>query len=495
MKFKEYFDTISFLIQQKDYKHAFEIAIAEQTNFSNSEMEDFFYRDQFTIPSYGISGSGGSGIAKPNIGTLAAYHIARIFERNAVDGVVVKFGSRKKTSNFGSIDFGETITNKKFLLINEELFNLTLGYLKINASVAQFLKTHYVSSCFVRKKIIFCKSKDEALDLLTKDTNKTTIKTIHSRLFGKPFDEIIPEGYYTSSDPNVFEYKSEFFYYYSDYDLAIDMIPDLNVRLLLGNFSGAWGRVLRYTLIETITFFLDITFKAAEAYVDQYINSIKYLLVFDLDGTLLNKSNSLTKQTISMLYKLKSICDIAVNSGSNLSSVIQKCSGFKMDYYIANYGSVVLSKDDFEEYYFDAQSIFNILNSITYSSFKIVTALGIETSFSKAHKLQIKLVDRNQITKFSESVRYFFSEDHIELVPIPSKWRPIRYLQDKYKYTSIICIGDSENDIDMFNNSDFSYCIKPYIPKSIGLYKSIKNPHSDDWEKFQAHIKYILRGE
>lgn len=495
MKFEEYFDTISFLIRQKNYKRAFEIAIAEQTDFSNSEMEDFFYKDQFTIPSFGISGSGGSGIAKPNIGTLAAYHIARIFELNAVEGVVVKFGSRKKTSSLGSIDFGETIANKKFLLVNEEDFNLTLKYLEFNGSVKRFLKTHYVSSYFVQKKVVFCKSKAEAIDLLTRNTNKTLIKTIYSSLFGKPFDEIIPEGYYTSSDPNVFNYKSEACYQCCDYDLVADMIPDWNVRLLLGNFSGVWGRVLRYTLIETIVFFLEISFQVAKAYVDQYIDSIRYLLVFDLDGTLLNEVGLLTENTINMLYNLKPVCDIAVNSGCNLSSVLQKCNGFKMDYYIADYGSVVLSKDDFEEYCFDSRTIFDILNNISFPSFKTVTTLGFETSFNTVHKLQLKSVNRDQIDKFSESVRCFFSENVIELVPIPSKWRPIRYLQEKYKYTGIICIGDSENDVDMFANSDFSYCIKPYIPKNIGPYKAIENPHIDEWKKFQTHINCILKGE
>lgn len=109
-------------VSKNQYDKAFEIALSAYQSYTLNELDEFFRKSPPVYNMVGISGSGGSNIAKPNIGTLTAYHLAKIFQVENFNISIVKFGSRKRTSVSGSVDFGETINSIPFKLVDDSCF-------------------------------------------------------------------------------------------------------------------------------------------------------------------------------------------------------------------------------------------------------------------------------------------------------------------------------------------------------------------------------------
>ena len=218
----------------------------------------------------GISGSGGSNIAKPNIGTLTAYHLAKIFQVENFNISIVKFGSRKRTSVSGSVDFGETINSIPFKLVDDSCFNKTISYLTFNESIHKYIDEHYVVSIPTSKRLVFCKSKVEADHILMRDSNNIKVEVIYSCLNGKPFDEIIPEHYVICRENGTVS-KSFPKYTDKDYEITSSDVTDLNQRLLNSkDFSEPWGRCLKYSIAEAISFFCDKKIEDAFDIIHKY---------------------------------------------------------------------------------------------------------------------------------------------------------------------------------------------------------------------------------
>ena len=162
MDIEELYRCVFNNVSKNQYDKAFEIALSAYQSYTLNELDEFFRKSPPVYNMVGISGSGGSNIAKPNIGTLTAYHLAKIFQVENINISIVKFGSRKRTSVSGSVDFGETINSIPFKLVDDSCFNKTISYLTFNESIHKYIDEHYVVSIPTSKRLVFCKSKVEA---------------------------------------------------------------------------------------------------------------------------------------------------------------------------------------------------------------------------------------------------------------------------------------------------------------------------------------------
>ena len=167
MDIEELYRCVFNNVSKNQYDKAFEIALSAYQSYTLNELDEFFRKSPPVYNMVGISGSGGSNIAKPNIGTLTAYHLAKIFQVENFNISIVKFGSRKRTSVSGSVDFGETINSIPFKLVDDSCFNKTISYLTFNESIHKYIDEHYVVSIPTSKRLVFCKSKVEADHKLT----------------------------------------------------------------------------------------------------------------------------------------------------------------------------------------------------------------------------------------------------------------------------------------------------------------------------------------
>ena len=88
-----------------------------------------------------------------------------------------------------------------------------------------------------------------------RDSNNIEVEVIYSCLNGKPFDEIIPEHYVICRENGTVS-KSFPKYTDKDYEITSSDVTDLNQRLLNSkDFSEPWGRCLKYSIAEAISFF------------------------------------------------------------------------------------------------------------------------------------------------------------------------------------------------------------------------------------------------
>ena len=77
---KNYIGVFLIMFQKINMTKRFEIALSAYQSYTLNELDEFFRKSPPVYNMVGISGSGGSNIAKPNIGTLTAYHLAKIFQ-------------------------------------------------------------------------------------------------------------------------------------------------------------------------------------------------------------------------------------------------------------------------------------------------------------------------------------------------------------------------------------------------------------------------------
>ena len=270
MDIEELYRCVFNNVSKNQYDKAFEIALSAYQSYTLNELDEFFRKSPPVYNMVGISGSGGSNIAKQNIGTLTAYHLAKIFQVENFNISIVKFGSRKRTSVSGSVDFGETINSIPFKLVDDSCFNKTISYLTFNESIHKYIDEHYVVSIPTSKRLVFCKSKVEADHILMRDSNNIEVEVIYSCLNGKPFDEIIPEHYVICHENGTVS-KSFPKYTDKDYEITSSDVTDLNQRLLNSkDFSEPWGRCLKYSIAEAISFFCDKKIEDAFDIIHKY---------------------------------------------------------------------------------------------------------------------------------------------------------------------------------------------------------------------------------
>lgn len=459
--FSDYFKHLELLIVSNKFSEAFYVSTTNTQEFSTNEMAEFFFSYEISNSYFGISGSGGSGIKKPNLTTLAAYHASKILVKYS-ETTIIKFGSRKKTSLSGSIDFGEKINNKDFILKNDEIFMKVISYLTFNSSIKKFMEEYYISSIPVEKKIIFVKNKEQAIRIYKKKHPNQKLKIIYGFLNGKEIDEIIPTNYFILEEgkeiqnkciPNPFNC--------SDYVIhSLDEIHLYNEQLLLGVINNkAWGYSLFITIIEILSFYLELSFSETEKIVNKYFSNKKYLIVFDLDGSLLNKNGEIPCLIKEKINKLANFASIGVSTGASLQSAIKRTQGINLNYTMANYGAVLLSKNNLTEFFFEKNLVLKLLNVYSYYEYTLINSTGATLNLKAVQKLILYTNDFFQFTHFLNEVDYYFYDTYVEISPIGGKARMINYIKSNENYSNFIAIGNDENDSSMFNISDIYYSI------------------------------------
>ena len=276
LEFKELFNSVYELIKDQKYAIAVDLSLNERkTIFKNKEIENFFqkYRKEKNHRVYSVSGSGGSRIRKPNLTTILAYHLAEYYKYADENVIIYKTGSKKRTSFQGSTDFIEKYNINNFLYNDDEIFNLTLQCLRFNNTINNYLQSHYLCSKKVDKKIIFTCNL-ESVEKYKKSPSCDNILLIYSIINGKMFDEINPINYGLKYINNKIINKSKYnpYKYFSIND--IDTVNYLNEKLLKGIIDDFWGICLKYEMIESISFFQNISFCKAEKEVNDYFKSL-----------------------------------------------------------------------------------------------------------------------------------------------------------------------------------------------------------------------------
>lgn len=277
MRFKILFNNVYRFIEKGNYNDALDLCLNRiNDSFDIDEINNFFknYKKEKEYKVYSVSGSGGSKIGKPNITTILAYHLHNYYN-NGEKIIIYKTGSRKNSSLQGSTDFINSNNVDVFLYNDDTIFNLILQCLRFNKDIDGYLMKHYVCSKKVDKKIIFT-CKDEDLNMYKDCSCCDEILLISSKINGQFFDEINPQKYYLLyPDGSIICKESHNPYEYIPVT-NLTMLNNINKNLLNGIITNFWGMCLKYEMIESISFFENITFSNAKIEVEKYFKNLQY---------------------------------------------------------------------------------------------------------------------------------------------------------------------------------------------------------------------------
>ncbi len=208
----------------------------------------------------------------------------------------------------------------------------------------------------------------------------------------------------------------------------------------------------------------------------------KKLLIFDLDGTLINTVNDLNKATNFALekhhYPLRSIKQTTNDIGNGVAKLIERSVplGTSKEEYLQILNEF---KEYYKEHYFD--------NSFPYE--------GIKETLIKLKEMGYSLAVVSN--KFNEGanalVNKYFKNifDHIQGLEEPFKAKPsndmVNYTMSKLGFNAkeTLYIGDTNVDYETAKNANVDIVLVSYGYRSKEyLIKNIKNPHIIDhmWE-------------
>ena len=208
----------------------------------------------------------------------------------------------------------------------------------------------------------------------------------------------------------------------------------------------------------------------------------KKLLIFDLDGTLINTVNDLNKATNFALekhhYHLRSIKQTTEDIGNGVAKLIERSvpSGTSKEEYLQILNEF---KKYYKKHYFD--------NSFPYE--------GVKETLIKLKEMGYSLAVVSN--KFNEGanalVNKYFENifDHIQGLEEPFKAKPsndmVNYTMTKLGFNAkeTLYIGDTNVDYETAKNSQIDIVLVSYGYRSKEyLTKNIKNPHIIDhmWE-------------
>lgn len=280
MKFRDLFYNVSNKVKKKEDEDAFKLVIDNYDEISYEEVQNFFLKNENI---YLISGSGGSGINKPNITSILTIHLSLINKIYFCDRQVeiYKTGSRKKSSLQGSTDYFESLGFVDVKYKDDEIFNKVMNIIKIIPSVKKYCDIHNISSVPYKKKILFTKNICECQEILNKVEDNQEILLINGKLNGKSIDEIIPSNYYLHLKDISINKKVKNDKLFVEIDKEnIDIYNDC---LLVGYLNNFWGNCLKFELIESISFFFNKTYLSSIKIVEEYIKNRKIIIYFDQD--------------------------------------------------------------------------------------------------------------------------------------------------------------------------------------------------------------------
>lgn len=220
------------------------------------------------------------------------------------------------------------------------------------------------------------------------------------------------------------------------------------------------------------------------------------ILITDLDGTLVQDSKKITEADKQTLHELQKKMKIGIATGRSVKEIkfIEEQANIKVDVRIGFNGAAIeIGDQPIFERVLDQSTIEKLLNYIqekelVFDALDGVQRIGTHQSDEKDKLWNMELVEPENLFstlltkkifkinirpekhlsdeildemqhKFPELAICKSGESRIEVTsPNITKGNAIKLLREKYDL-DVITIGDSENDVSMFQESDQSFCI------------------------------------
>lgn len=257
---------LEMLFRTKGYQKVMDLIIAERERIIT--YEEFLYvlnevnvvKDLADCDYYSISGSGGSGIIKPNISTIACLYLSQF-----KDIKVIKIGSKAKSSASGSTDCIQY--NKIYVSTIEQLNNSNNGFIyfdvdsispwkkycsiwALNKSLKDIIDGYVFNEIKYKGKLTGIRSYEMINDYLNrKHINKPDILYAYQgKINEKYIDEFVPgmNSIYGINHQSEEIYINDHVKYVK---LSKSDVFSINKKLILGILDeGYWYESLKYTV-------------------------------------------------------------------------------------------------------------------------------------------------------------------------------------------------------------------------------------------------------
>ncbi len=200
---------------------------------------------------------------------------------------------------------------------------------------------------------------------------------------------------------------------------------------------------------------------------------MEHLLVFDIDGTLVEPKEQINLTVIQLLRKLQEKAKIAIASGKNISYISGFARGIGLTDFIAvgENGAVIFFPENFEEIVLtERPSFIDDLQTMVTKHFAPYIWFQPNrvqlTIFPKRRELidpiASFLLDQIQALGIKDKVVLIKHVDAIDILPASvNKGEAVSKVREilGIKKENVICVGDNENDIPMFEEAGISILI------------------------------------
>ena len=258
----QFLEEIAVTIQQQDAASIYDLLLRNKTtHLTEDDIYSFLKANSRTIPipqAYTVCGSGGSMIPKPNISSLACLYLS------CCHLPILKIGSHKQTSLFGSSDFFDCyeLTNKyinndniQFAYYDVESVKPWFKYrhlLPMNKSFRVFFEKHVFNEIDYLGKFVGCLGSSKRSEYVKKDSGipKGRIHMYYSFINGSVIDEIVGNECYVDGSRIHLQHAGSY--------LPLNKKDIINVNDALFNGyheKSIWYHSLRDTVSIALTFF------------------------------------------------------------------------------------------------------------------------------------------------------------------------------------------------------------------------------------------------
>lgn len=285
----QFLEEIAAAIQRRDTAAIFNILLQNKTtNLSEDDIFSFLSANSRSIPiskAYTVCGSGGSMIPKPNISSLACLYLS------CCQLPILKIGSSKQTSLFGSSDFFDCygLTNKyigndniQFAYYDVETVKPWFKYrhlLTMNECFRVFFENHIFNEIEYLGKFVGCLGSSKRSAYMKKESGipKDRIHMYYSFINKSVIDEIVGDMCYVDDSRIHFQHTGS----YSP--LTEKDIIDIDDALLKGDCDNSlWYHSLRDTVSIALTFFKEESLSNAYREFDNIYESGGAAAIFNI---------------------------------------------------------------------------------------------------------------------------------------------------------------------------------------------------------------------
>lgn len=265
-----FLEDLAAAIRQEDAAAVYYLLTKNQTtHLAEEDIYDFLSENSKPIPlkqAYTVCGSGGSGISKPNISSLACLYLS------CCHLPILKIGSRKKTSLFGSTDFFDQygLSDKyindgiiQFAYYDVDTVKPWFKYrhlLPTNSCFRAYFDTHIFNEITFLGKFVGCLGPEKQEAYMMKDSDIPTqhIHMYYSYINGEPIDELVGHNCFVDGNKATLTTLG----HYSP--LSTKAIIELDDNLCKGICGDTlWYHSLRNTVALALVYFKGISIRDA----------------------------------------------------------------------------------------------------------------------------------------------------------------------------------------------------------------------------------------